>query len=174
MAELISSLDESAGKRDDGISAVVDCEYYDAVGGVGVGDSIFELDPTVAYAGNQSLHMKTRTTEAAQFDTIGARGYFYLSDTKKLDMSVHLKSPDWAKIHLLSFYFNFFDATHSHYVALDYRHDLPIWKYRALDGLMYDITDSDFTPLALAWHRLRLQADLNTNKYVAMIFDNLI
>ncbi|GAI99933.1 unnamed protein product, partial [marine sediment metagenome] len=38
----------------------------------GEGDSIFELDPTLAKHGNQSLYIKTRTTDAAIGDEIGA------------------------------------------------------------------------------------------------------
>ncbi len=138
----------------------------------GEGDSIFELDPTVAYSKNQSLHMKTRTTDATTGDSIGARGYFYMSPSKKLEQAIRLKSPDWDKIGSLSFYFNFQDGAHFHYCSLLYRPDLPIWKYRHFDKLDYEIPNSDLTPLALAWHHLSLKANFNTNKYISMAFDN--
>lgn len=138
----------------------------------GEGDSIFELDPTISYSKNQSLHLKTRTENAAESDIIGAKILLYMSPSKKLNQAIHFKSPDFTKLSHLQFWFTLFDGSHQHYATLQLRPADPKWQYRTDEVFMEDIPDSAFLPLDDAWHRLQLQADLNTNKYISMIFDN--
>ncbi|MBA7609566.1 hypothetical protein ES703_16757 [subsurface metagenome] len=138
----------------------------------GIGDAIFELDPTTAYSGNQSLYLKTRTTGATTNDKIGAEILLYMTPSRKLNQAIHFRSPDFTKIKRILFWFTLFDGSNQHYATVQFLPNDPLWQYRDFETAMQDIPDSAYNLLVNAWHRLQLQADLNTHNYISMIVDN--
>lgn len=139
---------------------------------LGEGDSVFELDPSFSFSKNQSLHIKTRTTDAAENDIIGARLLSYIPPSKRLNLSTHFSCPDYTLIKLLQFWFILFDGTNKHHSLLQLKTATPIWQYRDSIGTAIDVPDSGLLPFDNAWHRIQLLADLNTHKYIHMILDN--
>ena len=138
----------------------------------GVGDSIFELDPTIAYSKNQSLLIETRTTNAAIGDRIGARRDLYMLPSKKLNASIHFFLPNTIKITSLDFYFSYDDYAGERRPEILFLPNTPIWQYVDAAGNPQNITGSAH-PLALStWHRVQLLADCNINKFIALIIDD--
>ncbi len=138
---------------------------------VGTGDSIFELDPTIANSGNQSLHLKTRTTAAAEDDLIGAIMYTHMLPSKKLNQSILFRSPDFTKIKEIKFFFDFYNIPLRHFAQIIFLPNTAKFQYADHENIPQDIPDSDIKPYPDAWHRIQLLADLNINKYIALIFD---
>ncbi len=139
----------------------------------GEGDSIFELDPTVAYSQNQCLYIKSRTTNAAEDDVIGAHIYTYLSPSLKLNQSIHFKCPDFTKTKTIIFYFIHYDGTYAHSAAVQFLPNTPKWQYRDINGDFQDIPLSAYSLHYNAWHRLQLEVNHNTHKYVSMTINHL-
>ena len=138
----------------------------------GTGDSIFELDPTVAYSKNQSLYMKTRTTGAAVDDIIGAIIETYMLPTLELNASIHFQYPNITKVKRIAFLFTFYDGTRKHIPEIHFFPNTPIWQYKGLDGDMHNIPDSAYSLRHGVFHRIQLLSNLNTDKYIALIIDN--
>ncbi|MBA7545414.1 hypothetical protein ES705_37782 [subsurface metagenome] len=135
----------------------------------GEGDSIFELDPTDAFSKNQSLYMKTRTASAAEDDLIGAYRYLYMLPSKKPNQAIHFKALTFTTIKHLIFRFILYDGVNQHSAGVRFVPGTPTWQYKATDLSWPAIPDSGY-PLAInTWHRIQLQIDLNTNKYLSLI-----
>ncbi len=139
---------------------------------IGAGDSIFELDPTIANSGNQSLHMKTRTTGAAEDDTIGAIIHTHMLPSKKLNQSVLIRSPDFTKIKSIEYYFDLFNIPLHHFAQILFFPNTAKFQYTDHNNVLQDIPDTDRKPAPNAWHRIQLLADFNSDKYISLIFDS--
>ena len=138
----------------------------------GPGDSIYELDPTIAYSGNQSLYIKSRTTGAAEDDIIGTRIQLHMTSPKKLNQAMHFRSPAWEKIKKLQFYHTLDDALTLHTPTIQYLPNVPKWQYFDTNNVAQDIPGATYRLLGNAWHRLQLLADLNSDKYISMMIDS--
>lgn len=138
----------------------------------GVGDSFLELDPSLAFSGNQSLHLKTRTTSPAENDNIAADLYTYISPSKKLSHIFYFSSPAFAAMKQLLTVFSYFDGTNIHDYGIQLNPQTPIWQYRNSGGSLTDIPSSGVLPYNNTWHRFLINVNLNTKKYISLSFDN--
>lgn len=138
----------------------------------GPGDSIYELDPTIAYSGNQSLHIKSRTTNATENDIIGTRIKLFMTPSKKLNQSMIFRSPDFTKIKTIDFYHTLDDTLTLHFPTIRFSPAGPKWQYLDSAGDPQDIPGAIYPLSVNAWHRLHLLADLNTNKFISMSIDS--
>jgi len=138
----------------------------------GVGDAIYELDPTIAYSKNQSLYLKTRTTGAAEDDQIGTLMYLYMTPPKKLNYAFHFRSPDFTKIKKIRFYFILLDGVNRHYPTIIFYPNTPQWQYHDSADAPQNIANAIYPLQNLAWHRVQLLADLNSDKYIALKIDS--
>ncbi len=139
----------------------------------GAGDSIFELDPSLAFNGKQSLRMKTRTTDSAEGDPISAIHYFRLGPTKTISATVIFNIASNTPIEQFVLSLIFYDGTNKHWGAVYYRPGVPDFAYR-IDATTYStITGSETLLLCPGWHSLTLNIDFNALLYHSMIIDHL-
>ncbi len=138
----------------------------------GVGDAFLELDPSLAFSGNQSLHLKTRTTDPAENDNIAADLLTYISPSKKLSHAFFFRSPSFDAIKQILFSAGYYDGTDIHDYSIQFNPPTPIWQYRDSGGILQDIPSSALIPRISAWHRFLLNINLNTEKYISFSFDN--
>ncbi|GAI59865.1 unnamed protein product, partial [marine sediment metagenome] len=119
----------------------------------GEGDSIFELDPTLAKQGNQSLFMQTRTTAAAKDDLIAAERHLYILPSKVMSLLMAFRMASITTIKYINFTINFFDGTLSHTPIIRFLPNTPVWQYLEDDGSTYtEIPDMATTLRLGAWH----------------------
>ncbi|MBA7633908.1 hypothetical protein ES703_41479 [subsurface metagenome] len=138
----------------------------------GEGDSIFELDPTLAYYGNQSLYMKSRTTDAAEDDIIGANRRLYMSPALKLNQAVHFLSPDFTKINKIVFYFTLADGAVIHYPTVVFDPNTPLLQYHDFENNPQTVPGTNYKPAINTWHRLQLLANLVSNRFIGITLDS--
>ncbi|GAH66956.1 unnamed protein product, partial [marine sediment metagenome] len=139
----------------------------------GAGDSIFELDPTIAKIGNQSLHMKTRTTDAAENDQIGALWSGHLLPSKVLTFIFSFYYPAYLPIDniLLEMIHN--DGTNDHGPQLQYNPNVPSLTYRNTTPAHIEIPDLALTFDEDCWHTIQMKVNYNTGKYISIQVDHV-
>lgn len=140
----------------------------------GIGDSIFELDPTIAKQGSQSLHMKTRTTGAAQNDKIRANHYSHLLPSKIMTFIATFYCPNYLPMDYTQFDFFWYDGTNLNRGRVSYHPATPGWE----------LVDSSRSPIAIptlavplsvnTFHILILKINFTTGKYLSIQVDHLL
>lgn len=138
----------------------------------GIGDSIFELDPTIALRGSQSLYMKTRTTGAAIGDAIGASINLFMIPSQKIQAFFHFQLPSLLTLDNLIFQIEMFDGTNFHRAHIAFFPNDPIWKYLNSAGALTPIPDSAINLNIDTWNRLTIYLDFLSNLYVSAYINN--
>ncbi|MBA7479416.1 hypothetical protein ES707_14850 [subsurface metagenome] len=142
--------------------------------GGGVGDSIFELSPNISKHGNQSLHLKTRTTGAAQSDAINAERFMHLRPSKLLNLIYNFYSPNLTKAVQINLYFTFADGTNAHESSIRFNPNAPDWQYMPQGKSFTTIAGSELALNNLAWHQAILRVNFATQKYLTLQVDHLL
>lgn len=132
----------------------------------GIGDSIFEIDPTIALRGSQSLYMKTRTTDAAIGDAIGASINLFMIPSQKVQMFFHFRLPSVTTPDNLIFIIERHDGTSVHRAHIAFFPNDPIFKYLNSAGTLTPIPDSAIALTIDTWHRLTVHLDFLNDLYV--------
>ena len=140
----------------------------------GTGDSIFELDPTIAKHGNQSLYMKTRTTAHAEDDTIGAEKTLHLLPTKILILLNNFLIPSYANTKILDFAISWFDATSIHTAGIRYLTSTYQWQYYSPGETHVNIPNANVPLLENIWHFLKMDINLGENRYISLQIDHML
>lgn len=145
-------------------------------GGAGAGgDAIFELCDTVAYYGNNSLLMQTRTTGTTDGDIIHAERYVPLLPSLKLNMFglVRMDSSDpvskyWA--------FSFLVANGSTHREGKVRYDFANTKWQYLDApaSWVDIPGGAIGFQTYAFNRMALSLDFLNENYISFTWNQHI
>lgn len=142
--------------------------------GVGLGDAIFELSPSISKHGKQSLHLKTRTTDAANGDEVRAVRYLHLLPSKVLSFLSSFRCTDFSKILHIMFSFEWYDGASTHICHLKFSPGTPKWEYydsatayQIIAGLGVALYDD-------AWHNLQLVVNFATDKYISFRLDHLL
>ncbi|MBA7710392.1 hypothetical protein ES703_119334 [subsurface metagenome] len=140
----------------------------------GTGDSVFELDATLAYKSNQSLHMKTRTTDAAQNDMISASRSLFVGKSKTLSVAIPFYLPALDTQNYIQFSFQWTDGAKCHSCDLRYYPSTPDWRANTASGTYTPIVGSDVSLYTSTWHMMVLKADFITGKYISLQLDHLL
>ncbi|MBA7673082.1 hypothetical protein ES703_81270 [subsurface metagenome] len=140
----------------------------------GVGDAIFEIDPTIAYKGNQSLRMKTRTVGASEYDVISAERSIFMSRSKVLSFSIPFYLPSLTTQKRVQFSFQWTDDTDNHSCILQYDPSVPEWNVNTASGVQTPIPGSDFDLYAATWHLMILKANFAADNYISLQVDHLL
>ncbi len=140
---------------------------------LGPGDSIFELDPSLARTGNQSLYFKSRTTSAAENDLIGGVRNFYLLPSKRMIITSSFYITNATPIKYIAFLFYWYDGAKIHTARVHYNPNTPSWEY-------YDSAGDPIVIPALAinfafhtWHTVSLHANFHADKYISLVVDHI-
>ena len=139
----------------------------------GVGDAIFELDPTIAKQGRQSLHMKTRTTGAAQADKIRANRYIHLLPSKIMSFVSTFSSPNFTPIDYLTFDFFWYDGTNLNRGYIKFKPNTPSWSYADSGDVLRPITGLDVLLSTNCFHTVIIKINFTTLKYYSLQVDHL-
>ena len=137
------------------------------------GDTIFELDPTVAFTGNQSLYMKTRLTGPAAGQTVTADRNLYFHPSKLLTFSSHFLMPDPTLIERVLFSLLWYDGVTRHRAQVVYFPNTPKWTFLDSAGDATDISGFDVELNLLAWHEVTLKVDFLNDRYLFLQADHL-
>ncbi len=140
----------------------------------GTGDAIFELDPTFAYKGNQSLHLKTRTVDAAEYDYISAERSIFMSKSKVLSFSVPFYLPSLTTQDYIKFSFQWTDDTNAHSCIVKYYPGTPDWRVNTASGVDTPIANTDVDLYPSTWHLMILKANFAADKYISLQLDHLL
>lgn len=138
----------------------------------GAGDSIFELDPGVAYVGDQSLYIKPRTTAAAENDAISATRYVPLTPSLKLTMTCFIR-PSANGTTMKYFSLGFLRTIPNVQWKGSVRYDAPndIFQYQDIAEAWQDITGSDLLYTQDKFHRFSMSLDFLNNEYLSFSFN---
>lgn len=142
--------------------------------GIGAGDDIFEIDPTFAYKGDQSLHMKTRTTGASSNDEISAERSIFMSKSKVLSFSIPFYLPALDTQKYVQFSFQWTDDTNAHSCLLQYYPATPDWRVNTASGVYTPIPGTDVDLYPSTWHLMILKANFAADKYISLQIDHLL
>ena len=135
---------------------------------LGAGDDIFELDPTVAKQGSQSLYFKSRTTDAAEDDFIGAYRSIYLLPSKVMSFLGNFRYPSFLAIKYIAFMFQWFSGTHLHTARVNYNPNVPSWDYNNSAGAPIVIPGFDTKLSTDTWHSIILRANFAIGNYLSL------
>ncbi len=139
----------------------------------GEGDSIFELDPTIAKQGKQSLHLKTRTTGTDTGDIIGAQRLLHLLPAKVMSFLFSFLTPDYTKINDITLQFLWNDYVTVHTASFMFRPNTPDWRYYGSDDQFHDIPNLAIELYQDAWHLINLKINLAADLYISHQVDHL-
>ncbi len=140
----------------------------------GTGDSVFELDPSLAKHGNQSLFMQTRTTSHAEDDIIGAQRIVHLLPTKVLTLLSNFYMPSTTNTKNIEFIFQWSDATLLHTASIIHNTTTHYWQYYNAGETYVNILDSNIALLEAGWHLLKIDVNLGIDRYISLQIDHMI
>lgn len=135
---------------------------------IGTGDSILELDPSLAKQGNQSLFFKSRITAAAEDDYVGAYRDVHLLPSKVITFISSFQYPSKTAVKAIYFLIEWFDGTTLHSPSIRYTPATPSWEYQASDGGWVVIPDLAITLAIDVWHIVQFQVSFSADKYISL------
>ncbi|MBA7583906.1 hypothetical protein ES708_25857 [subsurface metagenome] len=138
------------------------------------GDTIFELDPSQAFQGSQSLITKTRTTGEAVDDQMNIILSTHLPPSKQVTIAHRFLSPSFDAHRFLQFDLSFYDGTNVHQGFIKYIHDTPQLTYVNSGGTETVITAFDHAFNTTPWHFFALSVDFANNLYKYAIIDEFL
>lgn len=138
----------------------------------GPGDSIFELDPSVSYTGNNSLHLKSRTTTATDGDQIGADRHLHYPSSQKVTYNFLFRPNNPSFTEFISFDCSFFDGVDKHWADIRFYPNVPNWQYLNSGGTYTIIPNSAFKIHTDAWGLFSMTIDFTTKEYVNAIINS--
>ncbi len=139
----------------------------------GDGDSIFELDPSLAFSGNQSLHMKTRTVDAAPRDVIRAIRLIHCLPSKFITLACRFYIPIFGVTDHSYIRLQFYDGANVRTAQIFFYPQTPEWKFLNSGETETIIPDSDIPLSAYVWHYAILRINFNTGYYTSLQVDHL-
>lgn len=137
------------------------------------GDSVFEKSATVAYNKAASLHMKSRTTDAAEDDTVTANRYCYARPGNRYRFEVIYTTENVAACKSLDFRIQYYDGTNLHDVLVRYNSSLAKWQYMNTGGTFSDFSGGTQQLDQDAWHRVLFEVDLDSGEITRLVSDGL-
>ncbi len=137
------------------------------------GDFIFELDPNTAYSDNNSLHLKTRATSAADSDTMKASREAMLFPSKLATFITHFKiGSSYPTFTYFSLWYC--DGANTFEAMIRYADVAGTWAYKDIAGNYQTFYTPTIKLYHYAFHRLSLEVDFNTNKYRYIRIDDKV
>ncbi|MBA7569126.1 hypothetical protein ES708_10864 [subsurface metagenome] len=140
----------------------------------GEGDAIFELDPSIALRGNQSLRMMTRTTDAAEGDYIAALYNLFMIPSRRIAAIFHFRLPSLTTPEYVQFQIKDYDGVNYHSASIFFYPNTPVWTYLNIGGTETAIPDSATKLYADTWHRLTLYLDLANDLYISAYINSFL
>lgn len=136
------------------------------------GDTFFELDPTIAFTGLQSLFLQTRTTGAAEDDEIIATRSTHLLPSKTVAFLSRIISYDLGDLKFLFIKIYFYSGTNQYITSIRYTPSTQEWHFLN--------SSNTYSLLALTYpyivtntfHRLALLVNFSTNYYHSFQFND--
>lgn len=135
------------------------------------GDDVHEYLAAAAFAGSAGLHLKTRTTAAAENDILSVDKYLGYPESGLFVTRMRLASPDLSTVKAI-YLTAVFEAT-----ALQKQAQLlivpntPLVQYQDVAGAGQEMTALAFAVRDKAWITLELAADLRTNTYLHVMYN---
>ncbi len=141
---------------------------------IGEGDSVFELDPSLAKQGNQSLYMKTRTTTSTEDDIIGITRSFHLLPSHVMTFLGSFRYPSRSVIKKLTILLNYYSGSRLRIPQIHFNPNTPSWELEDEAETPIAITNFDVVLSHNAWHMFILKVNFATSKYLSLQVDHLL
>ncbi len=136
------------------------------------GDSIFELDPSIAFAGRQSLHMKTRTTGAASGDKLVATTLSYMLVPKLLSTFIRFRTPSFFPFQQIRIQITFQSQAFQFTAFMMFTPGFPAITVTSENNEV--ILDNSNDSFAVdAWHRIQFSVDFQELALRTLLFDHV-
>ncbi len=130
-------------------------------------DFIAELYTNLALYGNQSLHLKTRTTGTADGDSVIADVFISMHDSQTLKLTAPFRITSLTDLEFIGIQFSLFDGTNENRAGIFYYGNTPDLRYWDATGNRVPITGSGQTLRADIWHTFHLLVDMSSGSYIS-------
>lgn len=138
-----------------------------------MGDSVFEKIATVAFNGSASLHMKTRTTGAAENDEISGYRMAFMRPGKRYRLECLFRPDAVAQSKYVYFEPKIWDGTNYHLLRVRWDEAGAKWQYTDAVPSWQDIPGGAQDLLADQFGRLLLEWDQEKKEYIRLISGGL-
>lgn len=135
------------------------------------GDFAGTKDTTTVYNGGASMKLLTRITGAQAADYVQGLRTSFQRPGKRYAIECIWRPESATLISWVTFEFNILDGGFRHQGSIICDVEGARWYYRRSDGGEVELPDSPGTPAHQTWHRLRLEFDESTGKYIKLIAD---
>ena len=147
--------------------------YFKWVVGGTVGDRVCEKDATECYNDSNSLRIVSRATGATEGDLISAARNTYQRAGQRYRLELLHRETGDNDAKLVRFYVYVSDGTHTHYIDVRYDAVNHKWQYKDTAGDWQDVSGGSQNLHPTGWHRLLLEWDESTQKYIRLVSDGL-
>ena len=153
--------------------------YDDLNGGLmwekdtGLGDCVVELTTAKGFSYLKSLHIKTRTTDAAEGDSVIVSRSFPYPGSLKIAVEALFYIADISKIQSINIACNYANGVNSYLSELLWQSIDNKFYFRTDGETSYEIPNAIQPLLSSAWQKISFEIDVNTNQYIKAIINNI-
>lgn len=141
--------------------------------GEGTGTDFFaEFSDARPHHGTRSLHIKSRTTGAAEDDYARVYRHCFLPPSKKLGQISTFILGDITKLKSFALAFTYYDGINDTHAVLTYLVALHKWQYKNSLGGETDVPGADIALIDYRPHRASIATDFNRNEYISFTIDD--
>jgi len=137
------------------------------------GDDVHEYLAAAAYAGTAGLHLKTRTTDAAENDLLLAQKWFGYPETGLLVARAKIASPSWAAVKAINFIAVHGDGARNYNGQLKYTPATGVVAYANAAGVATAIAALAHLELEYQFTTWELVIDCRTHQYLSVAINGL-
>lgn len=137
------------------------------------GDFVHEISDTFGYSHLKSLHLKTRTTDTAEGDWIGANRSFPFLTDGKISVECLVYVADYTNIQSFEIMVDLSDRSRYKQAIIRYNAALSKFQYFDSAGDIQDVPGGALDLTAGLWHKVQFIFDFNGNKYVSLLVNNV-
>ena len=153
--------------------------YDDLNGGLmwekdtGLGDCVIELTTTKGFSYLRSLHLKTRTTDAAEGDDVTVSRSFPYPGQLKIAVEALFYIADISKLQSICLSCNYANGVNAYLSELMWLAADNKFYFRTGEETSYEIPNAIQPLLSGAWQKISFEIDVNTNQYIKAIINNI-
>lgn len=137
------------------------------------GDDVCEISDTKSHFQSKSLHIKTRTTDAADNDYIKITKMCPISKTGIVTARCFINFPDISNVEKFIFNFTFGNTINRYEANFSYRPNVPDFNYYNAAGTETDINELKFNAIDNAWLLFEASFDILNNVYNSVSINNI-
>lgn len=148
-------------------------DYLKWIKANGVGDSVLEKSQTLVYNGDYGLHIKSRTTAAAEDDFVSGYRLLYQRPGRRYRFECLFVPDAIAAVKLIYFKLLISDGVLQHQVFVSMDRASGKWTYKSSGGGTADFPGGDQALVADSYHRVLFEWDESKKQITRLVCDGL-